>query len=135
MARSLLAFLITALRTKRVGIACSRRALRSSAQVHRWASCLTLGPGSVNLPKLTQSVPAGSSSANGWSVAVHEMAESEVIAGWNVSAGTPGADSLPTMSWNEDCSAVCRWRGVSHRGGSCAVGGAARRHKHPESEG
>jgi hypothetical protein len=49
------------------------------------------------------------------------MAESEVSMGCIVSAGTPGVVSLPMLSWNGDCFAARRWRGVSHRGGSSAV--------------
>ena len=115
-ARSLLAFLITAVRTKRPGspgrgTGCAGRPGPSCGDA------VDARSGLGEPPKWIQSVPAGSSAANGSRVAVQEIAESEVSTGCIVSAGTPAVVSLPTERWNGDCWASCRWRGVCQRAG------------------
>jgi hypothetical protein len=122
-ARSLFAFLMTASRTNRPGIACSSRTLRWSAQVQRCATRSTLGPGLAEPAELDPvRVRAGSSPANGRSVAVQAISESEASMGCIAAAGTPGVVSLPMLIWIGACSAWCRWRGVSHLGGSFSAG-------------
>lgn len=46
-------------------------------------------------------------------------------------AGTSGVVSLPKLIWNGACCAWCRWRGVSHLGGSFSVGGSTELNKPP----
>ena len=100
----------------------------------------TPGPGRVNFPKSIQSVPAGSSAANGSRVAVQEIAESEDSTGCIVSAGTPGVLSLPERSGTRTAGLAAAGAGsaTGRDGPQCwfdEAGGPAFPRLHPQDTG